>query len=456
MVSLRYLPSFADTLLSFYPSRPVGSPSCLALKLCCAVLMGFLASGALAAAEKETEYPSRPIRFILGYPPGGASDATARLLSVPLVPKLGQQIVVDNRGGAGGNIAAEIAARSPADGYTWFLGNNGILATNPALYEKLPFDPLRDFATVALVGTQPSVLVVNPSLPVKSVSDLIALAKAKPGQLNYASTGTGTAGHLAGELFKGLAGVDYVHIPYKGGGPAVADLVSGQVQFMFATAASVIPHVKSGRLRALAVSTPARSATLPDLPTISETAIKGFDATTWHGVVVPARTPPAVIARINRDINAVLQTPELKEKLAALGIEARGGTPEEFSAYLKQRNSEVGESRARVGREAGVAIDVFSPGSRPRAGKTNTKDARLTINRLKAVLPRNAEHFVHHLAPVVVRPRLSRCIEHEISRDQPAVQIVEPRVLAFGAAAVGAAHHEDEIVPAGLAGDARP
>ena len=305
-----------------------------ALKLCCAVLMGVVASGALAA-EKETEYPSRPIRFILGYPPGGASDATARLLSVPLVPKLGQQIVVDNRGGAGGNIAAEIAARSPADGYTWFLGNNGILATNPALYEKLPFDPLRDFATVALVGTQPSVLVVNPSLPVKSVSDLIALAKAKPGQLNYASTGTGTAGHLAGELFKGLAGVDYVHIPYKGGGPAVADLVSGQVQFMFATAASVIPHVKSGRLRALAVSTPTRSATLPDLPTISETAIKGFDATTWHGVVVPARTVPAVIARINRDINAVLQTPELKEKLAALGIEARGGTPEEFSVYLK-------------------------------------------------------------------------------------------------------------------------
>jgi len=301
----------------------------------CFALVALLASGAVIAAEEDAKYPSRPIRFILGYPPGGASDATARVLSAPLTGRLGQQIVIDNRGGAGGNIAAEIAARSPADGYTWFLGNNGILATNPALYEKLPFDPLRDFATVVLVGTQPSVLVVNPALPVKSVGELISLARAKPGQLNYASTGTGTAGHLAGELFKGLAGVDYVHIPYKGGGPAVADLVSGQVQLMFATAASVIPHVKSGRLRALAVSTPARSATLPELPTISETAIKGFDATTWHGVVVPARTPTAVIARINRDINATLSTAEVKDKLAALGIEARGGTPEEFAAYLR-------------------------------------------------------------------------------------------------------------------------
>jgi tripartite-type tricarboxylate transporter receptor subunit TctC len=303
--------------------------------LCRAVLLLLFVCGPAAAAEKDPVYPSRPIRFILGYPPGGASDATARLLSPPMTARLGQQIVIDNRPGAGGNIAAEIASRSLPDGHTWFLGNNGILATNPALYEKLAFDPLRDFATVALVGTQPSVLVVHPSLPVKSVGELVALAKSKPGQLNYASTGTGTAGHLAGELFKGLAGLDYVHIPYKGGGPAVADLISGQVQFMFATAASVIPHVKSGRLRALAVSTPSRSATLPELPTISESAIKGFDATTWHGIVVPARTPASVIARINREINASLEVAEVKERLGALGIEPRGGTPEEFAAYLR-------------------------------------------------------------------------------------------------------------------------
>jgi tripartite-type tricarboxylate transporter receptor subunit TctC len=292
-------------------------------------------SAAAAAAEKSIAYPSRPIRFILGYPPGGSSDATARLLAAPLPARLGQPVVVDNRGGAGGNIAAELAARATPDGHTWFLGNNAILATNQALYEKLPFDALKDFATVVLIGQQPNVLVVHPALPVKSVSDLVALAKAKPGQLNYASTGTGTVGHLAGELFKTLVGVNFVHIPYKGGGPAVIDVLSGQVQFMFATAASVIPHVKSGRLRALAVTTPARSATLPELPTIAESGVPGFDATTWHGIVVPAATPSAVIARINSEINAVIATPETRDRLVAQGIEPRGGTPQQFAAYLR-------------------------------------------------------------------------------------------------------------------------
>ena len=287
------------------------------------------------AAETANAYPTHPIRLILGYPPGGASDAVARFLAQSVGARLGQNIVIDNRPGAGGNIAGEIAARSAPDGYTWFLGNNGILATNQALYERMPFDSLKDFATVALVGSQPSVLVVHPSLPVTSVRELIALAKAKPGQLNYASSGTGTAGHLTGELFKAVTQVNFVHIPYRGGGPAVIDLVAGQVQFMFATASSVIPHVRSQRLRALAVTSLKRSPTLPELPTVDEAGVPRFEATTWHGIVVPVATPPAIVGKINTEINHALAMPDIKEKLAAQGVEAQGGTPAEFATYLK-------------------------------------------------------------------------------------------------------------------------
>ena len=288
-----------------------------------------------AAADAATNYPTHPIRFILGYPPGGASDAVARQLAFSLGARMGQNIVLDNRGGAGGNIAAELAARAAPDGYTWFLGNNGILATNQALYQKLPFDPVKDFATVTLVGTQPSILVVNPAVAASSVRELIALAKAKPGQLNYASSGTGTAGHLTGELFKSAAQINYVHIPYRGGGPAVIDLVAGQVQFMFATAASVIPHVKSNRLRALAVTSLKRSPSLPELPTVDEAGVPKFEAVTWHGVVVPAATPRPLVLKINAEINQVLALAEVREKLAVQGIEAQGGTPAEFAAFLK-------------------------------------------------------------------------------------------------------------------------
>lgn len=301
-----------------------------------ATVVLFAACGASSyAAEGGSAYPTKAIRFILGFPPGGASDTVARVLAPPLQGRLGQQVVIDNRPGAGGNIAGEIAARSAPDGHTWFLGNNAILATNQALYSRMPFDSLKDFAIVVLVGTQPSVLVVHPSLPVKSVRDLIALARARPGQLNYASTGTGTAGHLVGELFKSLAQVNYVHIPYKGGGPAVIDLVSGQVQFMFATAASVMQHVRSGRLRALAVTSGERSPSLPELPTIAETGVPGFEAITWHGVVVPAGTPAAVVGRVNSEFNAVLSTPETRERLAAQGVEAKGGTAAEFATFLR-------------------------------------------------------------------------------------------------------------------------
>ena len=218
-----------------------------------ALLSVLLLSGVAYGQPSPQDYPSRPIKLVVPYAPGGGLDVFNRPLSIKLAELMGQWVVIENRAGASGVIGADVVAKSAPDGHTWFLGNNGILATNQALYQKMPFDSVRDFATVVLIATQPSVLVTHPSLPVKNVKELVALAKARPGQLNYASSGTGTAGHLAGELFKGLAGVNYQHIPYKGGGPAVIDLVSGHVHFMFATAASVIPHARSGRLRALAI-----------------------------------------------------------------------------------------------------------------------------------------------------------------------------------------------------------
>lgn len=300
-----------------------------------AALLACTCANAAFAADEIAAFPTHPIRFILGYPPGGASDAVARQLAFALSARMGQNFVLDNRGGAGGNIAGELAARAAPDGYTWFLGNNGILATNQALYGKLPFDPIKDFATVALVGTQPSILVVHPSVQATNVRELIALAKAKPSQLNYASSGTGTAGHLTGELFKAAANITFVHIPYRGGGPAVIDLVAGQVQFMFATAASVIPHVKSNRLRALAVTSLKRSPGLPELPTVDESGVPKFEAVTWHGVVVPAATPRALVLKINAAINEALALQDTKDKLLVQGIEAQGGTPAEFAAFLK-------------------------------------------------------------------------------------------------------------------------
>jgi tripartite-type tricarboxylate transporter receptor subunit TctC len=220
------------------------------------------------------------------------------------------------------------------DGNTWLLGNNSILATNAALYSHLPFDPVKDFAPVALVGIQPNMLVVHPSVPTHSVAELIAYAKQHPGKLNYASTGAGVASHLSAELFKSMTGIDMVHVPYKGAQPALTDVIAGQCQVMFATSASAIPYVKAGRLRALAVTTAHRSASLPDLPTVAEAGVPGFESTTWHGVVVPAGTSSAIIERLNRDINAALRDPDLRKRLDALGVEVAGGTPQEFAAYI--------------------------------------------------------------------------------------------------------------------------
>ena len=319
------------------------------------ILRSVLTAAALACTGTAfaQSFPEKPIRFVVGFTPGGPSDILARALGQKLAERWNQQVVVENRPGAGGNVAAEAVARSAPDGYTWLLGNNSILATNQTLYRSLPYDPVKDFAPVSLVAMQPNILVVNPQLPVNSVTDLISYARKYPGKLNYASSGSGAAAHLAGELFKTMAGVDLVHVPYKGAQPALTDVIAGQVQVMFATSASVIPFVKAGKLRALAVTSAQRSPSVPDLPTVSEAGVAGFEAITWHGVVVPSATPAPLVERLNRDIVAVLGAPDLRERLAALGAEVLAGTPREFADYIA---AEI-PKWAKVVRDSGAKIE---------------------------------------------------------------------------------------------------
>ena len=297
-------------------------------------LRGLIAAALFACAIPGHAFPDKPVRFVIGFTPGGPSDILARAVGQKLAERWKQQVVIENRPGAGGNLAAEAVAKSPADGHTWLLGNNSILATNQSLYSRLPYDPVRDFAPVALVAVQPNILVVHPAVPANSLSELIAYSRSNPGKLNYASSGAGAAAHLAGELFKTMAGVDVVHVPYKGAQPALTDLIAGHAQLMFATSASVIPYMKAGRLRALAVTTAQRSPSVPELPTMSEAGLPGFEATTWHGVVVPSATPAALVEKLNQDINAVLKEKDLSERLAGLGAEVTTGTPRDFADYI--------------------------------------------------------------------------------------------------------------------------
>jgi len=314
--------------------------------LICSV--GLACAGALAQG-----WPEKPVRFVVGFTPGGPSDILARALGQKLAESWGQQVVIENRPGAGGNIAAELVARSAPDGNTWLLGNNSILATNQSLYAKLGYDPVKDFAPVALVAIQPNILVVNPGVPVSSVQELIALAKAKPGTLNYASSGSGAAAHLAGELFKAMTGVQMLHIPYKGAQPALTDVIAGQAQLMFATSASVIPYIKAGRLRALAVTTAKRSGVVPELPTLSESGVPGFEAVTWHGVVVPSATPGRLVERLNADIVRVLRMRDLRERFESLGAELATGTPRDFAEYIAREIPKW----AKVVKDSGARAD---------------------------------------------------------------------------------------------------
>ena len=294
-----------------------------------------LASLCLFAAGTAGAFPDKPLRVVHGFAPGGGADILLRTILPKFSENLGQPIVVDYRTGAGGNLAMDAVAKAAPDGYTLLMGTPG-LATNSSLYEKLPFDPLRDLAPVSLIGAVPNVLIVHPALPAKTVQELIALAKSQPGRLNYASPGAGTSLHLAAELFKLSAGLDIVHIPYKGGAQAQTDVAGGQAQLMFNVLPSALPLIKAGKLKALAVTGPARAESLPEVPTMIEAGLPGYTATTWNGILTTGGTPRQNIARLNDALVRAMRTPEMKEALAKIGQDAAWSTPEEFAAFLRE------------------------------------------------------------------------------------------------------------------------
>ena len=308
---------------------------------------------AACAAHAQPSYPAKPIRFVVPFPAGGPLDIVARVLAQDLNRSWGQAVLVDNRPGAGGNIGADVVAKAAPDGYTILMGAVSTHAINVWLYSKLPYDPIRDFATVTLVTSVPNVLIVHPSVPAQNVRQLIALAKARPGQLNFASGSTGSAGHLAGELFKKMAGIDMVHIPYKGAAPAVTDLLAGHVSIMFDNMASALPNIKALRVRALAVTTLRRSPFLPDIPTISEGGLRGFDIGTWFGIFAPAGTPRDIIARLNAELVGILSTPAMKERLSIMGAEPMPGTSDAFAAFVKTEMNKY----AQIVRASGAKAD---------------------------------------------------------------------------------------------------
>ena len=318
-----------------------------------ALVAGLLTAVMLSGAAPAADYPNRPVTIVVAFTPGGPSDVLSRIIGKRLQEILHQPFIVENRPGAGGNIAAEQVKNAAPDGYTLLMGNNGILATNAALYKKLSYDAEKDFVPISLVGTQPNILVVNPSVPANSMAELIALAKASPGSLNFASSGHGAAAHLAGELFKTEAKINIVHVAYKGAAPALQDVIAGHVQMMFATAASVIGLIKNDKVRALAVTTLKRTALLPNLPTVDELGIKGFDATTWHGLVAPAGTPKDIIDMLHIATTEALKDPATQRQLLDLGVDVIGSTPKEFEDYIK---SEIPKWTAVV-KLSGAQID---------------------------------------------------------------------------------------------------
>jgi len=299
------------------------------LLLLCAALVA-----ALPAAQAQ-QYPSRPVRFVVPFAPGGSVDTLARTIGPRLADALGQQVVVDNRPGGNGDIGMIIVAKAPPDGYTLLLGYIANLAIAPSLYAKLPFDPQKDYAPITQIATSPNVLTAHPSVPARNLQELIALAKAKPGTVNFASTGVASVGHLTGELLNNLAGVKMTHVPYKGGGQAIIDLVGGHVQVMFSGFSAAMPHIKSGKIRALAVTGATRSPALADVATIAEQGFPGVEATAWYGMLAPAGTPKAVITRLHGEVVKILKLPDVTQRLGGLGFEIAGSTPEQFGAYIR-------------------------------------------------------------------------------------------------------------------------
>ncbi len=283
----------------------------------------------------SADYPVKPVRMVVAAAIGGGVDITARMVSIKLSELFKQQFIVENRTGGSGNIGTEQVARATPDGYVLLMGTIGTLAINPGLYKNLTFDTVRDFAPVVRTVDATNILVVHPSVPVRSLKELIAVAKQRPGELLYGSPQNGTSGHLAGEMLASMAGIKLVHIPYKGGAPATIDLLSGQLQFMFATTSTSLQHIRSGKLRALAVTTAKRSALVPELPTMIEAGMPGFEVNNWYGLVAPAKVPADIIATLNRQVRVALESPEVKDSMVKQGLDPAGGTPEEFGAYIK-------------------------------------------------------------------------------------------------------------------------
>jgi len=317
--------------------------------LCLSVLVIVIAP---SGAAGQDAWPSKPVRLILPFPPGGGTDILGRLIATQLSARLGQPVVAENRGGAGGNVGAEAAAKSAPDGYTIVLVAPS-LAISPSLYSKLNYDPVRDFAPISLVATVPNVMITHPSLPVATLADFIRLAKSKPGEMNFGSGGSGTSNHLAGELFNIVAGVKLVHVPYKGVNLAMKDLLSGQVQFVVIGIPAAAPHIKAGRLRALALIAPSRAAALPDVPTVAEAGLPKFEVTTWYGILAPAGTPRPIVMRLNAEIVRIMHAPEMTQRLAGMATDPVTSTPEEFAAYIQREIAKWGG----VIRQAGLKAD---------------------------------------------------------------------------------------------------
>jgi tripartite-type tricarboxylate transporter receptor subunit TctC len=316
------------------------------------ILFAALAILAAPLVFGQSTYPTKPVRIVVPFPAGGTTDIIARATAQKLSEAWGQQVIVDNRPGAAGNIGAELVAKSAPDGYTLLMGTVGTHAINPSLYAKMPYDHVKDFVPVILVAGVPNVLEVNPELPVKSVPELIAYAKANPGKLNFASSGNGTSIHLSGELFKAMTGVQMTHVPYKGSAPALTDLVGGQVQLMFDNLPSSLAFIKAGKLRALAVTSTTRAAALPDVPTVAD-YIPGFEASSWFGLLAPAGTSRDVIAKINGEVAKWIASSDAKDKLAAQGANAAGGTPEDFTKHIQAETAKW----AKVVKESGAKVD---------------------------------------------------------------------------------------------------
>ncbi len=306
-----------------------------------------------ASLARSAAYPEKPIRIIVPYPPGGNIDITARALAPGLGEALGAQVVVDNRGGAGGTIGSELAAKSAPDGYTLLLGSTGTLTTAPALYPRLGYDPVRDFATTSLVSVVPLVMVVHPSVPAKTVKEFVAVAKSRPGRITMASAGSGTTNHLSGELFQGATGIKMIHVPYKGSGPALVDLMGGQVDVHFDQLSSAIGFIQAGKLRALAVTTLKRSAQMPAIPTMDESGVPGFDASTFTGIVLPAATPREVVMKLHAALVKVLRAKATRDSFARFGAETLESSPEEFARFIREDLAKW----AKVIRDAGIKLD---------------------------------------------------------------------------------------------------